>query len=43
MTDEEYWAYFDDISLVTTLELERHGMELRSGKWSAYCPKSEKT
>ena len=47
-TDLEYWAYVDDITLATTLELapfvmaklnetwERHGMELRSGKCTAY-------
>ena len=49
-TELEYWAYVDDITLGTTAELapfvmtklketlERHGMEFRSEKCTAYCP-----
>ena len=50
MTELEYWAYADDITLATTTELapfvmtklketlERQGMELRSDKCAANCP-----
>ena len=46
----ESWAYVDDITIATTAELaprvmdrlkeilERHGLELRSDKCTAYCP-----
>ena len=54
-TELEYWAYVDDITLATTAELaplvmdrlkeilERHGMELRSDKCTAYCPTPART
>ena len=49
-TELECWAYVDDITIATTAELaakvmdrlqeilERHGLELRSDKCTAYCP-----
>ena len=49
-TELEYWACIDDITIATTAELaprvmdrlreivERHGLELRSDKCTAYCP-----
>ena len=48
-TEMEYWAYVDDITTATTAEvapivmdrlkeiLERHGLQLRSDKCTAYC------
>ena len=54
-TEPEYWAYVDHITLATTAELapfvltklketlERHDMELRSDKCTAYCPKITET
>ena len=53
-TEPEYWAYVDDITIATTAELapivmgrlkeilERHGLELRSDKRTAYCPTPER-
>ena len=50
----EYWAYVDDITIATTAELaplvmtelketlERHGLELRKDKCTAYCPTPER-
>ena len=52
-TELEYWAYVDDITIATTAEfaplvmtklretLERHGLELRKDKCTAYCPTPE--
>ena len=49
-TELEYWAYVDDITTATTAEMalsvmdrlqeiqEKHGLELRSDKCTAYCP-----
>ena len=49
-TELEYWAYVDDLTIATTAEvapkvmdrlkeiLERHGLELRSDRRTAYCP-----
>ena len=53
-TELEYWAYVDDITMATTAELaplvmtklketlERHGLELRKDKCTAYCPTPER-
>ena len=49
-TELEYWAYVDDITIATTAELallvmtklERHGLELRKDKCTAYCPNARK-
>ena len=55
MTELEYWAYVDGITIATTAELapcvmaklketrEKHGLELRSDKCTAYCPTPERT
>ena len=52
-TELEYWSYVDDITIATTAELaplvvtelretlERHGLELRKDKCTAYCPTPE--
>ena len=53
-TELEYWAYVDDITIATTAELaplvmtklretlERHGLELKKDKCTAYCPTPER-
>ena len=54
-TELEYWAYVEDITTATTAELaplvmtklretlERHSLELRKDKCTAYCPTPEKS
>ena len=53
-TELEYWAYVDEITTATTAELaplvmaklretlERHGLELRKDKCTAFCPTPER-